>query len=150
MARVILSPVDAAVLRLLAETLDAGAELVEPSELVLRSMWSADDVDRALAAMGSHRPELFRAVLDADGRVVAVTGVTAAGYRLVRGPMSDADVPSGPAGCWARRCVDSLCESSSGWRSRWRCGWSAITYLSATERFIYTKECYEGFFRSCR
>lgn len=78
------STVDGAVLRALVEALDAGAGLVEPSELVLLSNRSSEAVDGALAAMRRHRPELFRAVLDAEGRVVAVTGVTAAGRRLAQ------------------------------------------------------------------
>ncbi len=84
------SSVDADVLRSLADAFDAGAELVEPSELVLRSYRSADEVEVALAAMLRHRPELFRAVLS-EGRVVAITGVTAAGRHIARTWSSAAD-----------------------------------------------------------
>lgn len=74
---------DLDVLRALVDVFDAGANLVEPSELVLRSHRSVEDVERALAGMRHHRPELLRAIY-AEGRVVAVTGVTAAGRHLAR------------------------------------------------------------------
>ncbi|WP_155256603.1 hypothetical protein [Salinispora pacifica] len=75
------SSVDVSILAFLAAAFDAGAVLVEPRDLMQRSDRSAHDVNSALAAMCQHHPEVIRAVVVED-RVVAVTGLTVAGWHL--------------------------------------------------------------------
>lgn len=102
------SSVDADILRSLADAFDAGADLIEPSELLL-SCRSADDVDCALAAMRRHRPELFRAVLDGGGRIVAITGITPAGRHIARTWSSAAETSAGSSeGRGATLCRQTL------------------------------------------
>lgn len=75
------SSVDVSILACLAAAFDAGAVLVEPRDLMRRSDRSARDVNCALAAMCQHHPEVIQAVVVED-RVVAVTGLTVAGWHL--------------------------------------------------------------------
>lgn len=108
------SSMDVSILAFLAAAFDAGAVLVEPDDLMRRSDRSAHDVNSALAAMCQHRPEVIRAVVVED-RVVAVTGLTVAGWHLATCLAVDlAGAPPNRRGCASVPRVSA--------RRVWSCG----------------------------